>query len=199
MVLGACGASGSTEPSLGSPTAATILPTESPSASPSESPTATPTPSPSPSPSPSPAAAAFTLDSQVWWSGYVITVTGGTYNPLKHTMTINADFQNTSTQATDLSQVSTGVKVVWNGQFLPGYLDVGAGPVGATTSGVIQLQPPAGCVGHERGADVRPARRAPDGRAAAREEALPGISRRPSRCPGRDRMGKYVTITSATR
>lgn len=86
----------------------------------------------------------FTLAATVWYSGYAITVTGGDYDPLKHRMNIDASFQNTSTQQTELSQLSNGVKIVWNGQFLPGYVTQGPVPVGATANGQIQLQPPAG-------------------------------------------------------
>jgi hypothetical protein len=89
---------------------------------------------------------AFTLQSTVWWSGYVITVTGGTYNPAKRTLSIDATFQNTSTQQTELAQLGNGTKIVWNGQYLPGFVTYGAVPVGATARGQIQLQPPTGFV-----------------------------------------------------
>ena len=71
-------------------------------------------------------------------------MTGGTFDPLKHKLNIDATFQNTSTQQTEVSQLSNGVKIVWNGQFLPGYVTSGAVPVGATASAQIQLQPPTG-------------------------------------------------------
>ncbi len=124
--------------------AATPSPTQTPS--PTPTPTATPAPTPVPTPTPTPAPEAFSLNSQVWWSGYVITVTGGTYDALKHKLNIDATFQNTSTQQTELGQLSNGTKIVWNGQYLPGYVSYGAVPVGATAKGQIQLQPPAGFV-----------------------------------------------------
>jgi hypothetical protein len=196
LVLGACGAASSTAPNVESPSAASNGPSESPSpsASPNESPTARPTPSPSPSPTPSPSAAAFTLDSQVWWSGYVITVTGGTYNPLKHAMSINASFQNTSTQQTDLTQLSNGVKIVWNGQFLPGYLNEGPVPVGATASGVIQLTPPTGFVVADAvltfgQPDEHQALVPLSGGAATSDQPSPMT------VAGVVKMGKYVTFT----
>jgi hypothetical protein len=196
LILGACGASASTAPNTESPSAASIEPTASasPSVSPNASPTAQPTPTPSPSPTPAPSGAAFTLDSQVWWSGYAITVTGGAYNPLKHTLAINATFQNTSTQQTDLSQVSNGVKIVWSGQFLPGYLNAGAVPVGATASGVIQLQPPAGFVV----ADAVLTFGQPDEhQAVVPLNGGPASSDQPSplTVSGAVKMGKYVTFT----
>lgn len=73
----------------------------------------------------------------------MINVTGGTYDPLKHKLNIDASFQNTSTTQTEVSQVGNGVKIVWNGQFLPGYVIGGPVPVGATARAQIQLQPPA--------------------------------------------------------
>jgi hypothetical protein len=69
-------------------------------------------------------------------------VTGGTYDPLKHKLSIDASFQNTSTQQTEVSQTSPWIKIVWNGQFLPGYTTSGPVPVGATARAQIQLQPP---------------------------------------------------------
>jgi hypothetical protein len=71
-------------------------------------------------------------------------VTGGTYDPLKHKLNIDITLQNQSTQQTEASQLSNGVKVVWSGQFLPGYVTSGPVPVGATAQAQIQLQPPAG-------------------------------------------------------
>jgi hypothetical protein len=73
----------------------------------------------------------------------VINVTGGTYDPLKHKLNIDASFQNTSTYQTEVGQVGNGTKIVWNGQFLPGFVTYGPVPVGATAKAQIQLQPPA--------------------------------------------------------
>ena len=70
-------------------------------------------------------------------------MTGGAYDPVKHKLNIDASFENTSTIQTEVSQVGNGVKIVWNGQFLPGYVTSGPVPVGATAKAQIQLQPPA--------------------------------------------------------
>jgi len=88
----------------------------------------------------------FTLDSTVWWSGYVIHVTDGTYDPLKHVLHVNATFTNTSTIQTDSSTLGNDLKIVWNGQFLVGYVTGGAIPVGATASAQIQVTAPPGLV-----------------------------------------------------
>jgi hypothetical protein len=85
---------------------------------------------------------AFTLNDTVWWSGYVIHVTSGTYDPIKRMLKVEATFQNTSTAQTEVSQVGNDLKVVWNGQFMPGNVTTGPVPVGATASAEIQLQTP---------------------------------------------------------
>ena len=153
LLFSACSGSTSPSPSAGSAgvqsSAASIAPvgaspSPSASASPSATPTARPTSPPAATSTPAPTPVAFTLNATVWWSGYVITVTGGTYDPLKHKLNIDASFQNTSTYQTEVSQVGNGVKIVWNGQFLPGYVTPGPVPVGATAKAQIQLQPPAG-------------------------------------------------------
>jgi hypothetical protein len=72
----------------------------------------------------------------------VIHVTDGTYDPLKRILHVNATFQNTSTAQTDVSTVGNDLKIVWNGQFMPGYVTQGPVPVGATASAQIQLQTP---------------------------------------------------------
>ena len=146
LLVAACSSSGTPAPASASPSAspsaasASASASASPSASPSPTVKPTPTPSPSPTPQPSP----FTLSSSVWYSGYAITVTGGTYDPLKHKLNIDISLQNQSTQQTEASQLSNGVKVVWSGQFLPGYVTAGPVPVGATAQAQIQLQPPVG-------------------------------------------------------
>jgi len=89
-----------------------------------------------------PSAQAFSLDSTVWWSGYVIHVTSGTYDPLKRILKVEASFQNTSTAQTEVSQVGNDLKVVWNGQFMPPSVSPGPVPVGATASAEISLQVP---------------------------------------------------------
>ena len=152
LLLSACSASATPPPSAAptpaAPSAASIAPASaspspSPSPSPSASPSPKPTPTPAPTPTPVPTPVAFALDATVWWSGYAIHVAGGTYDPAKHKLNIDASFENTSTIQTEVSQVSNGVKIVWNGQFLPGYVTPGPVPVGATAKAQIQLQPPA--------------------------------------------------------
>jgi hypothetical protein len=148
VVLAAC--SGST-PATASPSdspaaSASASPGASPSASASASPTAKPTPSPTAAPTPTPTPSAFTLDSTVWWSGYVIHVTDGTFDPLKHILHVNATFQNTATDQVEVSTIARGLKVVWNGQFIPGYVTPGPVPVGATATAQIQITTPPGFV-----------------------------------------------------
>jgi hypothetical protein len=144
LIVGAC--SGSGAPASAAPSEASSAPsasaTASPSASPSASPTAKPTPSSTPTPTPVPSAAAFSLDSTVWWSGYVIHVTGGTYDPLKRILKVEATFMNTATAQTEVSQVGNDLKVVWNGQFMAPSVSPGPVPVGATASAEISLQVP---------------------------------------------------------
>ncbi len=146
LVVAACSGSSpaSVAPSDTPAASASAGPSASPS--PSPSPTPKPTPSPTPTPTPVPTPSAFTLDSTVWWSGYVIHVTDGTYDPLKHVLHVNATFTNTSTIQTDSSTLGNDLKIVWNGQFLTGSVTGGAIPVGATASAQIQLSPPQGFV-----------------------------------------------------
>lgn len=149
LLVAACsspGAPATASPSVSAPPSASAnaSASASASASPSPSPTVKPTPTPSPTPTPQPSPVAFSLNSSVWYGGYAITVTGGTYDPLKHKLNIDISLQNQSTQQTEASQLSNAVKVVWSGQFLPGYVTQGAVPVGALAQSQIQLQPPAG-------------------------------------------------------
>jgi len=174
------------------PSVAPVSAAPSPSASPS--PTPRPTPSPTPTPTPVPSPAAFTLDSTVWWSGYVITVTGGTYDPLKHVLLVNATFMNTSTIQTDSSTLGNDLKVVWNGQFLVGYISEGAIPPGATASAQIQVSPPAGFVVADTvlafGAPTEHQALVPlDGSAATSEQPTTLTAK------GTVKMGKYASFT----
>jgi hypothetical protein len=114
------------------------------SASASPSPSVKPTPTPVPTPTPAPTPVAFTLDAHVWWGGYMIDVTGGTYDPLKRKLLINAEFLNTSTAANDVSSLGAELNVVWNSTYLPGFIPLGAMPAGGTVKAEIQVQPPAG-------------------------------------------------------
>ncbi len=147
LLVAACSGSGtatsappSAAPSTAPTASASVLP--SPSVIPSASPSVRPTASPSPTATPVPSAQAFSLSSAVWWSGYVITVTGGTYDPIKHILRVQATFQNTSTAQTEVSQVGNDLKVVWNGQFMPPSVSSGPVPVGATASAEISVQVP---------------------------------------------------------
>jgi hypothetical protein len=130
----------------------------------------------------------------VWWSGYAIAITGGTYDAFKHKLNIDATFENTSTQQTEVSQVSNGVKIVWNGQFLPGYVTSGQVPVGATASAQIQLQPPADFT--VEGA-VLTFGQPDEHQAIVPLNGDPATSDQPSdlAVSGRVKMGRYVTFT----
>jgi hypothetical protein len=86
------------------------------------------------------------MHAEVWWGGYAITVTGGTYDSIKHTLHIDAAFTNTSTQQTELRQLGSAVTIVWNGEFLPSFVTAATIPVGTTANGQVQVQPPAGFV-----------------------------------------------------
>jgi hypothetical protein len=204
VLIGGCGGSGSpaaTPPApAGTTTTLPVLPTLSPTAIPASPASATPLPTASAASTPTapPAVQAFSLNADVWWSGYGIMVTGGTYDVLKHTLNIDAAFGNTSTEATELRSVSAGVKIAWNGQFLPGYVTSGTDPGGGTANAAIQIQVPAGFAV----ADAILTFGAPD-----QHQALVPLngdtatSDLPSGIPvvGTVKMGKYVTykITGA--
>ena len=102
-------------------------------------PTAVPTVLPTPTvvPVPTSSTSAFSLASSVWWSGFEIAVSGGTYDAAKHALTIDATFTNTGTQASELRNLSDGTSVTWNGQVLPGYETSGLIGAGATMTGQI--------------------------------------------------------------
>jgi len=149
----AASASAPADASAGASVTAPPSPSESagpsPVPTPTLAPTPAPTPTPVPTPTPAPTPAAFTLDATVWWAGYLINVTGGTWDPLKHSLVIDATFKNTSTQQAEVSQASSGVRIVWNGQFLPGNVTPGAVPVGATARARIVAQMPVGFSGQD--------------------------------------------------
>lgn len=194
LLVAACSGSGAgpSESASGTPSVAPASATPSPSAS--ASPTIKPTPSPTPTPTPVPTPAAFTLDSTVWWSGYVIHVTDGTYDPLKHVLKVNATFQNTSTAQTDSSSIGNDLKVVWNGQFIPGYVSQGAVPVGATATAQIQITTPKDFVV----ADTVLAFGAPDEhQALVPLSGATATSEQPTTltATGTIKMGKYASFT----
>jgi hypothetical protein len=133
---------GSASPSASAAAAATA----SPSASASASPSAKPTPTPSPTPTPVPSPVTLTLSGHVWWGGYVIDVTGATYDPLKRKLNISATFLNTSTADNDVSGLGAKLNVVWNSTYISGYIPVGAVPAGGTVKADIQVTAPVGFV-----------------------------------------------------
>jgi hypothetical protein len=159
-------------------------------ATPTPRPTATPPPTATPVPTP----AAFTMNSTAWFGGYAITVTGGDYDPVKRNLNIDASFQNTSTQQTDLGQLSNAIKIVWNGQFLPGYLTPGPVPAGATARARIQLQGP---VGFSVADAVLTFGQPVEHQALVPLNGTPATSDQPVvlAVAGKVSMGKYVTFT----
>lgn len=86
----------------------------------------------------------MTLDAHVWWGGFAIDVSGSTYDPLKRKLFIAAAFLNTSTSATNVSSLGSGMNVVWNGTYLQGFMPNGEVPAGGTVKGEIQFGPPDG-------------------------------------------------------
>ena len=197
LMVGACGGSAVSTTTPAEPTATTTgtttpLVTLSPTATLAPSPTTAPTATPIPTQTAPPVTQTFSLNSQVWWSGYAITVTGGTYDSLKHTLDLDATFTNQSTQATELRSVSDGVRIVWNGQFLAGFVTPGTDPVGATVNAKIQTQLPAGFVV----ADASLAFGQPDEhQAIVPLNGDTATSDQPISLavPGTVKMGKYVT------
>ena len=124
----------------------------------------------------------------------MITVTGGTYDPLKHVLLVNATFMNTSTIQTDSSTLGNDLKVVWNGQFLVGQVSEGAIPPGATASAQIQVSPPTGFVVADTvltfGAPTEHQALVPlDGSAATSEQPTTLTA------TGTVKMGKYASFT----
>ena len=116
-----------------------LAPTPTPTATASPTPTATPTPTPTPAPTP----ATLALAANVWWGGYVIDVSGATYDPIKHKLLITATFLNTGTDANDVSRLGKELNVVWDSTYLPGNVSSGTVPAGGTVKVEILVQPPA--------------------------------------------------------
>ena len=144
VACSAAPAAGSASPSASATAAAT--PSASASASASASPSVKPTPTPSPTPTPVPTPVTLTLSGHVWWGGYVIDVTGATYDPLKRKLNIVATFLNTSTADNDVSGLGAKLNVVWNSTYIAGYIPVGAVPAGGTVKADIQVTAPVGFV-----------------------------------------------------
>jgi hypothetical protein len=201
ILLAGCGGGGGATAGVsiaaGAPTDAAST-AATPTVPPSVAPTLEVTPSPAPSATASPAAAAFPLTAEVWFGGYLIDVSGGTYDSTKHALTIDATFKNTSRIATQLVHLGNSTTVIWSGQTLIGYVTAADVAVGATVKSQIQVQTPPGFVV----ADAVLTFGKPDehhatvplgGTAAASEQPVPLT------VAGTVKMGKYVTykITSA--
>jgi hypothetical protein len=196
-----CGSGGATPGSsvaAGASTGAGATGSSPTSPSVSPSPTIEVSPSPAPSPTAPPASAAFKVTAEVWFGGYLIDVTGGTYNSTKHTLNVDATFKNTSTIQTELVQLGSSVTVVWSGQTLLGYVTAGAVPVGATIKGQIQVQTPPDFVVADAvltfGKPDEHQATVPLGGAAATSEQPTTLT-----VVGTVKMGSYITfkITSA--
>jgi len=148
LLVSACGgaagpaSSGTPSPISSAVEATATSPVASAGASMSPSPSNVEPPTQAPTPSVPVATGAFELAAEVWFSGYDITMTGGSYDPAGHTLVIDATFRNTSTQQTELRQLSPSVKVVWDNQFLAAYVTAGTVPIGASVAGQIQVDTP---------------------------------------------------------
>jgi hypothetical protein len=185
--LALIGCAGSAATTAGAPSVTSVASDgPSPSVAAIPSPTVTATAGP-------PTAGPFALTADVWWSGYAISVTGGNYDPVKHALTIDATFLNTSTQDGELRQLSDGVSVVWNSQFLTAYVTAGAAPVGVAVKGQVQVQtPPDFVVGDAVLTFGRPDQHqatVPLGGAAAASEQPSTLT-----IVGTLKMGKYITF-----
>jgi hypothetical protein len=203
VLLAGCGGGGGATPgtsiAAAPPTnAPSIAAASSPTVAPSVVPTLEVTPSPAPSPTASPASADFPLTAEVWFGGYLIDVTGGSYNATKHALTIDATFKNTSGILTQLVHVGSSTTVVWNGQTLIGYVTAADVPVGATVKSQIQVQtPPAFVVADAVLTFGTPAQHQATvplgGAAAASDQPVPLA------IVGTLKLGRYVTykVTSA--
>jgi len=148
LIVAACGSGAGPAPSgAASPVPSTVqatatAPAASPVGSVSPGPTISVGSTQVPTPSAPAATGAFGLTAEVWFSGYDITMTGGSYDPARHTLVIDATFRNTSTQQTELRQLSSSVKVGWDNQFLAAYVTAGTVPIGASVDGQIQVDTP---------------------------------------------------------
>ena len=216
LLLAACSGSATT-PSDGAPSVApasvagvaTTSPTTTPSAVPSAAPTpaptatasptltAVPTPTPAPTPTPLPTPLAMTLDSHVWWGGYAIDVSGATYDPLKRKLVVVATFLNTSTAPNDVSGLGSGLNVLWNSTYLPGFIPLGGVPAGGTVRGEIQVQVP---VGFTPETAVLVFGQPTEHQATVPLNGDPAVSEQPVTFPvaGKVKMGKYASYTVKT-
>lgn len=148
MTLVGCGGApvatpgAATQPNGGSanPAAPATAITSAPSLGPS--PTVEPTLAVTAAPTSPPTTGAFSLGAAIWWSGWEIGLTGGTFDAVKHTLTINATFKNTGTQGSELRSVSDSTIVAWNAQDLPAFVTSGIVAAGATGNAQIQAAVP---------------------------------------------------------
>jgi hypothetical protein len=170
---------------------ATGLPTTAPTAL---IPTTAPTAAPTAVPAPTAPTSAFSLGGSVWWSGFEMAFIGGSYDAAKHTLTIDATFTNTGTQASELRNLSDGTRVEWNGQSLPGYESSGLIAAGATSTGQISVTVPPDFVAS---AAILTFGKIDEHRALVPLDGSEATSERPSllSTAGKVTMGKYVTYT----
>jgi hypothetical protein len=163
---------------------------------PTDAPTAAPTATATAAATPTPVAATgdFTLAASVWWSGFEIAPTGGTYDAARKTLTINAAFTNDGTQGSELRNLSDGTKISWNGQDLPAYVSIGVVAPGATTQAQITAAVPAGFT---VAAAVLTFGATNQHRALVPLDGSAATSERPAilTITGKVTMGKYVTYT----
>jgi len=201
LVMVLVGCSGAPAASTGASTAGasatlgTSTPaTASPIASIAPSPTVAATASVTPAPTAPPSTGAFTLGASVWWSGFEIATSDGTYDAVKHALTINAAFTNTGTQGSELRNLSDGTKVSWNGQDLPAFVSFGVVGPGATAAGQISVAVP---VGFSVANAVLTFGATDQHRALVPLDGTAATSDRPTgfTLPGKVTMGKYVTYT----
>lgn len=184
-------APGSSSPS--SPVTATAASTDPASAAPTEAGVSTPTPAPTAATPGN----GFALAATVWFSGYLITLTGGTYDPATHVLHVDGTFENTSTQQTELVQLGSSVTVVSTAHVLPAYVTAGIVPVGATVKGQIQVQAPADFTVADAvltfGGSTQHQATVPLGGGTASSDQPAAIS-----IAGKVTIGKYVSYTVAS-
>jgi hypothetical protein len=158
------------------------------------SPTEAGAPTPAPTATPAAVGNAFPLAATVWFSGYQITLTGGTYDAAKHVLHVDGMFQNTSTQETELRQLGNDTTIRWNSEVLPAFVTPGVVPIGATVAGQVQVQTPADFALADAvlafGKVTQHQALVPLGGAAATSEQPTTLA-----LAGKVTMGKYVTYT----
>jgi len=198
LCLGLTGCGGSSTPTPCAPTTAAATPPLATVGGPTTAPTETTSPTPTAAVTAAPTAAAasgaFTLSDSVWWSGFEIAITGGTYDVAKHSLIVNASFTNTGTQGSELRNLSDGTKVSWSGQDLPAFEPVGVVGPGATTQAQISAAVPAG---FDVASAVLTFGAIDQHRALVPLDGTAATSERPTALAiaGKVTMGKYTTYT----